>query len=316
MIVYFFCVDEARDPVAPLVWRACRDFFSLERSGEVFDELGALRLETLKDVVYFVPTRDVLSHDYSRYAVLLDRFAIADFAGLVNWHEGRNAPDDIFCIHTTGDLPSGAFGPADPGRNRILLRAIEQNRRDAGLVSFRTMTEATHWSGVAHGAAPARLLDFAAPLVDIEIGSAPSAWSNPLAAEALARALVDAARAPVAPATSVLCVGGVHFEPSYGAAMLGPDDEPAVAVSHILANQWLVSGGYDTEAGLDRLRSCVASIRGGVDAIVHHDNLKGSFKAVLRRLAEQSGVSIMNHRALKGAARIRSVSSLSSSSDR
>src|SRR5207247_4789438 len=33
----------------------------------------------------------------------------SDLAAIVNWHERANAPDAIFCTHTSGDVPSGVF---------------------------------------------------------------------------------------------------------------------------------------------------------------------------------------------------------------
>lgn len=305
--VYFSCVDETRDRVAPRVWKACQALYRLERTGISFDELEAMRLTRGDSAILFVPTREVISHDYARFAPLLAGLVDADFAGVVNWHEGCNAPDDIFCIHTTGDAPSGVFGPADPSRNRILIRAIESARRAAGLDSFRTMTEATHWSGIPYGGRPGQILDYPVPLVDIEIGSAPAAWDNPIACEVLARALVEAAMTRSEPVFSLLCVGGVHFELSYGSAMLLPDDDSAVGVSHILANQWVVAGRYDSADGIDKLRACVASIRGGIGAIIYHDNLKGAYKAVLRRLGEELGVAVTSHRAIRTVGDIRAL---------
>jgi hypothetical protein len=203
-VVYFMCVDEARDRVAPHVWNRCRVLHELESTGIVFDELETLRLVTRNATILFVPTREVISHDYAHFAPLLTAMADADFAGVVNWHEGFNAPNNIFCIHTTGDTPSGVFGPADPSRTRVLIRAVEDARRRAGLESFRTITEATHWSGILYRGDPRQIQDYPVPLVDIEIGSAPAAWSDQLAAEVLARALVVAAITPSNPVLSLL----------------------------------------------------------------------------------------------------------------
>ena len=81
--------------------------------------------------------------------------------------------------------------------------------------------------------------------------------------------------------------------------MYGEWDDSALGVSHILANQWLVSGGYEDESGSARLEECVRSIRGGIDAIAFHDNLKGAFKDRFRSLGEQLGIPVLKHQALR-----------------
>ncbi|MFK4495953.1 hypothetical protein ABIF86_000244 [Bradyrhizobium japonicum] len=52
-----------------------------------------------------VTTSELVSYDYTRYAPLLnDRFGDASFIGVVNWHEGANAPNAILAVQTIGDL--------------------------------------------------------------------------------------------------------------------------------------------------------------------------------------------------------------------
>ena len=163
--------------------------------------------------------------------------------------------------------------------------------------------EGTHWSGVVYGGDPASIASFEVPLVDIEIGSSPEAYANPDAATAIARALFDAlAPAPAAGIRSLLCVGGIHVEPAFRAAVLEGDPDRPFAVTHILPNQWLE--GYDSDQGEQWLRACVASIRGGVDAIAFHDNLRGSIKARLRALGQALGIEAFKHQRLRRPAEL------------
>lgn len=48
--------------------------------------------------------------------------------GVVNWHGGKNAPDKILTVHSTGDVVGKIFAPSNPIYLRNLLLAIEENR--------------------------------------------------------------------------------------------------------------------------------------------------------------------------------------------
>jgi D-tyrosyl-tRNA(Tyr) deacylase len=300
--VLFFCADPARDPVASHVFEASRRLFPLVETGAEVDGFPVLahRDAAGREFVY-VRTAEVLSHDYPRYLpVLTGSFAGFDVGFVVNWHEGANAPDAIFMAHTTGDVVSGQYGPADPGLTTAVLHAIERTRAEAGLDRYRTVSEATHWSGVVHGHAPELLTRYTVPLLDVEIGSGPACWGDPEAAEVLARALPRVFDGEVQRGASVLFVGGVHFEPSIRDAVVGDARRDDVAVSHILASHWLVAGGYGEAGGAEKLDACVRSIAGGVDALVFHDSLKGPIKSTVRAVAERLGVECFNHRRLRG----------------
>jgi len=299
--VLFFCADLARDPVAARVFEASTRLLELRETGDAVDGFPVLahRDAAGRELVY-VRTAEVLSHDYPRYLPTLnERFADFDLALLVNWHEGANAPESILMAHTTGDVPSGTFGAADPALTMGVLRALERARRDAGLDHYRTVTEATHWSGAQLGHPPELLARYPVPLLDVEIGSSPASWADPAAVEALARALPLVFDGADEPCTSLLCVGGIHFEPSFREAALGEARPHPAGVSHILANQWLVSGGYGAAEGVDKLAACAASVAGGVDALVVHDNLKGPLKATVRALGDRLGVPVFNHKRLR-----------------
>lgn len=298
--VLFFCADPARDPVASHVFEASRRHLPLAETGSQVDGMPVLayRDGAGREFVY-VRTADVLSHDYPRYLPLLTtRFSGFDIGLVVNWHEGANAPDGIFMAHTTGDVVSGCYGPADPGLTTSVLRTIERVRLEAGLDRYRTVTEATHWSGVVHGHAPELLTQYDVPLLDVEIGSTPASWADPDAVDVLARALPRIFDAEAPRGSSVLYVGGVHFEPSIRAAVLDEGAGP-IAVSHILANHWLMAGGYEQPGGEEKLEACCRTILGGVDALVYHDSLKGPVKSRVRAVAERLGIESFNHRRLR-----------------
>jgi D-tyrosyl-tRNA(Tyr) deacylase len=299
--VLFFCADLERDPVAGRVFEASRRLLPLEGTGDEVDGMPVLahRDADGRELVY-VRTADVLSHDYPRYLPVLDRHFLGfDLALVVNWHEGANAPDGLFMAHTTGDVASGHYGAADPVLTTSVLRAIEHTRAEAGLDRYRTVTEATHWSGIVYGHAPELLARYPVPLLDVEIGSSPASWADPEAVEVLARALPRIFDHEAPRGSRVLHVGGVHFEPSIRDAVLGGARPGDVAVSHILANHWLAAGGYDQPGGEEKLEACCRSIIGGVDALIFHDSLKGALKARVRAVAERLGIESFNHRRLR-----------------
>lgn len=301
--VYVFCVDHERDPVAGHVLSALRTECALIPTGLELDGQSVLEVPGLRDArISIVPTNEVVSNDYARYApVLNEHFGDAHVIGIVNWHEGANAPNSIFSVQTTGDLATGTFSAVDPRITRGLLLAIEAERITSGLHDFRTFLEATHWSGVKAGDAGTRLADLRPSAVDIEIGSSPADWSNPLAARVLARALLRTFERMEESVHSVLCIGGVHFEPGFTSAVLQSCDEFPIAASHVLPNHWLVSDGYDRESRLVDLRACVHSIVGGIQSIVYHDKLKAPYKGVARLLAEELRIPMLSHKKLRTA---------------
>lgn len=298
--VYFFCMTTDIDPVAAHVFRVAQAILPLQPTPIRIDGFPVLSYEDDHGHRYlYVRLKKVLSHDYPRYLpVLRTHFADVDFAGIVNWHEGANAPSSIFCVHTTGDVPSGLFGAAHPQLTRALFLAIEAHRKEADLEHYRTLVEATHWSGIPHGSPPDLLVNYPVPLVDIEIGSEPTSWGCQEATRVLAYSLHKVFQNQTAPLKSVLCGGGVHFEQSYTDAVFQHMDYP-LAVSHVLPNQWLVSGQYDTPAGITKLEACVATIHGGIDLIAVHDKMKATYKAAFRALGDRLGIPVVKHRRLR-----------------
>jgi D-tyrosyl-tRNA(Tyr) deacylase len=305
--VYFFCNDLSKDPVAPHVYEEFLKVTAPIQTAITFD--GSLIYEcqdAFGNQYSFVATREVQSHQYARsFSEMTALFSNCDFAGIVNWHEGNNAPDRIFTVHSTGDVPSGIFAKSNPLLFRNLLRAIRSILASANIKEdFRVCTEATHWSGVMYGSEPELLASFDVPTYDIEIGSSKDSWGNREAASILAKALLRLFDEAPQPKT-LLAVGGVHFEESFGQVMLN-DDYP-VSVAHILPNQWVVSGKYEEPEGMDKLLRCVDKIIGGIDGIVFHDNLKGDYKQQCRTLAQKLNVPIFKHQILKDSKRLREV---------
>ena len=299
--VFFFCVDRI-DPVAGKVFQASREIFSLEATDIFVDDRSVLKhTDGEGNVFYYVPTERVVSHDYVRYLPIMKRnFQDCDLAGIITWHEGENAPDGILPVHTTGDVDSGNFGPADPELMRNLLLAMERNRLDEGLQDFRVVTEATHWSGMVYGGGdPGRVPQYPVPLLDIEIGSSPASWANEGAARVLAKSLPAVFKADGHRLRNLLCAGGVHFEPAFANAVFQQWDHSAFGISHILANQWLITGKYEEADGPERLAACAGTIRGGIEGIAFHDNLKGVYKDRFRKLASDLGIPVFKHQALR-----------------
>jgi D-tyrosyl-tRNA(Tyr) deacylase len=299
--VFAFCSDLNKDPAAAHVLAALKAECPLAPTDIVIDDRPVLRTVTAQDVMLsIVTTSEVISHDYQRYAPIFNHhFSTTDVIGIVNWHEGANAPNAIFTVQTTGDMASGTFSPVDPHVTRGLLLAIESERRAAGLDAFQTFAEATHWSGVMHGDPGTRLAEMKSSAIDIEIGSSPTDWTNPGAARVLARALLRTFERIDEPVQSVLCIGGIHFESSFTRAVFEPREGLPIAISHILPNHWLVAHGYDREERLPDLLACIRSIRGGIQGLVHHDKLKAPYKAVVRRLGEELRVPVYSHKRLR-----------------
>nr|WP_217447189.1 D-aminoacyl-tRNA deacylase [Burkholderia pyrrocinia] len=298
-----FCIDLDKDPVsARVLARLLASGIHWQAEGTVdgrpilHAQSGGVRYDLLQ-------LDEVFSHNYRRYAPLMNTaFGDADAIVIVNWHEGKNAPDRIFTIQTTGDMESGTFSPVDPAITRGLFLTVEHQRRKAGLDSYSTWMEATHWSGPLYGAQPGSLVSAVTPsVIDLEIGSTADAWACPDAVDVLARALLTVGEHVVQPAISLLCIGGAHFESGFTQLLRDYGDTQGLALSHVLPNHWLVAHGYDSPERLTDLITCARSIKGSVDAIAFHDNLKGAHKQQVRSLASELRVPALSHRKLRSS---------------
>lgn len=298
-----FCCDLTQDPVSA---RVLKHFLSLHDFDELdFSVDGKPVLKSQQgDVTYYVLRLDsVLSHAYERYAsVINEHFGKVEALIIINWHEGAKAPNAIFTVQTTGDMKAGVFSPIDPRLTRGLYLAVESERRHAGLDSFSTWMEATHWSGVIYGEQPGETVSKILPsVIDLEIGSRPEDWSNPIATKVLARAITKIFDTWDVPVRSLFCLGGIHFESAFTQLITDSGDQGRIALSHILPNHWLVSEGYDDPKRFDDLLRCANSIKGGIDTIVFHTGLKGSFKEQAKRLGETLSVPVMSHKKFRNS---------------
>lgn len=302
-VVYYLCTDPGRPGrVSRRVWQILAEKGIFSAAGIRFDQAEVMEYQDEAGHRYhFVPTQRPVCWDYPRYLPeMKEKFSDYDFAGMITWHEGEKAPDKILSVHTLGDVHAGIFGPAHPVYMRNLLHGLERSRLRYGLEDFTTVSEATHWSGTAiAGHSPEQILEYPVPMVDIEVGSREESWENPQAYAALAEGLLQVFCDDVQRVRPLLCVGGMHFDPNFAQAIFTQWDHEAFGVTHILANQWLVSGGYDSQEGYTYMKSAMASISGGVEALVFHDKLKGCYKDLLRQLASEYKIPLLRHQLLR-----------------
>ena len=302
--VYYICDNHEWGYVSYLVWDILKEEGYLNNKVDFTFAEREVYKYTDKDnnEFYFVPTEIALCRDYPKYLPDMNKyFADFDMSGMVTWHEGPNSPSNVITVHTIGDVNSGCFGPANPLYNHNLMWAMERLRKEFGLDGFRVVTEATHWSGVyGDEGNPELLLKYPVPMVDIEVGSEEESWFNRDACKVLALSLLHVFDKDIK-LHNLLCVGGVHFEPNFAEAVHTSwnDGKEFFGVSHIIANQWLVSGEYEGEKGIEKATKCIDSIIGGIDAIVFHDKLKGCYKDVFRALGEKYQVPVLKHQALR-----------------
>lgn len=296
---YFFCINPDKDHVAPGVMDICNEIYDLKETDITVDGMKVLEYVDPKgNLIHFVRTNAIICVEFDYYLPILNElFSDYDFSGTINWHEGPHSPDKVLTVHTLGDVETGNYGNSNPKWFKNLICAIEDARYELKLDDFATMTEATHWSGVRYGAKPEDLLKFPVPMVDIEVGSIPESFANPTAQRALAMGLVHTFDNDE-DLKVLLGVGGVHFEANFSDVIL--NREYPISMGHIIPNQWLVSGGYDDEvSGNQKMDNAVASIIGGIDGIVFHDKLKGTYKDRCRQLGERESIPAFKHKILK-----------------
>lgn len=306
--VYYICNDERRQGlVSRIVWDILKEKGCMVPAGIVFDGRDVMVHKDERDnKYYFVPTEVPVCWDYPRYLPEMNgKFADCDIAGMVTWHEGASAPPKVLTVHSIGDVNSGVYGPTNPLYMRNLLHAMERNRVALGLEEYQTATEATHWSGThVTGSSPQLILQYPVPMVDIEVGSEKESWSDRAACKALADALTQVFDSDEKRVHNILCVGGIHFDPNFAQAVFTEWEGETFGVSHILANQWLEAGEYETEQGLAFASLAADAIIGGIEAIAFHDKMKGCYKNLVRALGEKYRVPILKHQRLRHPADI------------
>ncbi|KAF5039889.1 D-aminoacyl-tRNA deacylase [anaerobic digester metagenome] len=301
--VYYICDHKDWAHVSFLVWDILQEEGYLHPAGFTFAGKEVMKYADEKNnEYYFAPSDIAICRDYPRFLPDMNKyFGNFDMSGMVTWHEGTNAPERVLTIHTIGDVSSGCYGPANPLYNHNLMISMEKIRKDIGLEDFKVVTEATHWSGVHDGTGdPELILKYNVPMVDIEVGSEEDSWCNKQACSILARSLLHVFDHDIK-LHNLLCVGGIHFDPNFAESVHTSwnDGKEYFGISHIVANQWLVSGEYENEQGEEKLSACIESIIGGIDGIVFHDKLKGCYKDLVRKLGEKYNVPIIKHQALR-----------------
>ncbi|MDY0235344.1 MAG: D-aminoacyl-tRNA deacylase [Gudongella sp.] len=300
--VFYLAADGNIDHVAAPVFKALLELNTLIETNIIVDGKPVLmKKNQAGDEFYFVRTEKVLCHDYNRYLpIMLEHFSDFDVAGIVTWHEGANAPEHIFSVHTTGDVDSGNFGPANPQFMHNILVALEKNRVEENLEDFAVTTEATHWSGMMYGdSGPELIPQYPVPIMDIEIGSSEQSWKNPQAVKVLAKSLTEIFKEDGLKLKNVLCAGGQHFERGFSAEIFDTWDSYGYGISHIIPNQWLVTGEYEKDTGQEKLEFCVNSIAGEISGIAMHDGLKGAYKEQLRILGDKYNIPVFKHQKLR-----------------
>ncbi|MDR0628687.1 MAG: D-aminoacyl-tRNA deacylase [Treponema sp.] len=299
--VYYFCADNTKDPVSNNVFQCLTTLVPMTETDIEVDGYKVFEHTDEKGNLFqFVRIQEVLSHNYQKYLPYMQKyFSEFDFAGLVNWHEGANAPEKVLTVHSTGDVPSGIFGATNSTLFKNLIIAINQNRIKNGLDDFITSTEATHWSGMPYHGKPEWITDYTVPIYDVEIGSYKSSWQNENAIKVLASSLCSVFTNSTNNSErlyTLLCVGGVHFEESFSKTILS--ETHPLSIGHILPNQWLI--GYEEDVtGLEKFERSVNSVIGGIHAIVFHDNIKSIYKQLCKIIGERHGVSVFKHKTLR-----------------
>jgi len=301
--VYYISNNRAWGHVGAHVWDILQEEGYLkEKAGITFAGEEVMKYTDQYDnAFYFVPMKKAVCLDYACYLPEMNQyFSDFDISGMVTWHEGLNAPSNVLTVHSLGDVNSGVYGAAKPRYMRNLLLAMDMNRKELGLDSYHVVTEATHWSGVFEGHGDPHLLTrYPVAMMDIEVGSDTGSWNDLTACKALTRSLTQIFVDDEKRMHNLLCVGGVHFEPNFAEAALTEWGNEAFGITHIMANQWLVSGAYEDETGFERACTCIDAIEGGIEAIVFHDKLKGCYKDLVRKLGEEYQVPIYRHQKLR-----------------
>ena len=304
--VFYICHDPEWGQVAHHIWEVLREEGYLENTAGIENDGESVYVyEKDGNEYWMVPTDIAICRDYERYLPFMnEHFADFDMAGMVTWHEGAASPPDVLTCHSIGDMDSGYYSKGAPRFMRNIMRSMRRNLDELGYDHYTVSTEGTHWSGVHNGVGKPELIEqYPVPIVDIEVGSDPSSWDDMTACRALARSLFDIFDDDGAKLHNLLCVGGVHFDPNFAQAVFtdwdGPDGKEGFGVSHILANQWLVTGDYGSEEGFAKAVHCVEQIEGGIDAVVMHDKAKADFKNLARGIAEKYGVPCFKHQKLR-----------------
>ena len=307
--VYFFCQDLDKDPVGYHVFKACQELFPMIPSGKTLDGLEAwMTSDERGNEYHFVLTSDTLSHIFDQTLERIQELfphPEFDFAVIVNWHGGNNAPDKVFAFHGVGHPAVAAFAPSNGCFMANIARHVAKGiSSNAMLADWRVAPEATHYSGIPYGCDARKLETWQVPQADLEIGSSSDSWSHPAAARLLAETLIHIFDETVPAPTSALFVGGVHFEPTLQSLMINGDAKGTSYVfPHALTYPWIVAEAEGVENIEDELyRRVSAAFAASVpkpSVIVFHDKAKSVLKNAAKRVAAEQMVDCVNHKNLK-----------------
>ena len=186
--------------------------------------------------------------------------------------------------HTPGNLGHEAlYGGrprelawSEPNIMKKALQVLEAERSRIGLLDYKACLEATH-----HGPTGLQV-----PVAFVEIGSTPDRWSDPLAGEAVAEAIWEAATKP-ARADKAIGFGGGHYAPKFTKLVL---EEVGIAVGHIVPKHVFSTLGQDRWL----VEEPVSKTWGGCKvAVLDRKGLKGPDRKFVASVAEELGLEVL-----------------------
>lgn len=207
---------------------------------------------------------------------LTNSFDELDLMVFISRHSSESGTPTL-SVHTPGNLGKAELGglprrvsisPANAMRNA--LRTMARLRSEMQL-SYDVSYECTH-----HGPS----LDV--PTMFVELGSSAAQWNDPVGAEAVAQAAMEAVSAfGVSQAKAVLGIGGPHYNSKFTRIALEND----LAFGHIIPKYAIE--GIDNEI----IRHCVDRTLEKVDnAILDWKGIKGENKVSLVKMLTEIGL--------------------------
>ncbi|MDR3214846.1 MAG: D-aminoacyl-tRNA deacylase [Bacilli bacterium] len=244
---------------------------------------------------HFMITKKHVMHNFNEFVDYLnEQYHDIDICVHVNYHEGENALDNILTVHSVGDIQSGTFLPTMPKEATRLLLELQKHNYLLDL-NFKVTTETTHYSGVISGNKAQELYRFKKPTYDLEIGSSPAAYENPLAIKALCLSIFNIFNLDFDTRLNVLYLGGTFFEDTLNEAILRKNYP--IYYDHHLAASFIEDANY-YENGLGYIEDIIKKSFQTVDLIVYHDKVR-KIKPILDIITNKYGIPSIKHRVLR-----------------
>ncbi len=183
--------------------------------------------------------------------------------------------------HVPGEPSEYKLAIASPPTIKAALRELSEARDELGL-SYDVSLEATH-----HGPTGLEV-----PVTFVEIGSLPQQWRDPRAGEAVARAIMAAAREPIE-GRSAVGFGGTHYARRHTEVVLRTD----VGIGHI----------FPKYLSLDEKLARAALTRTKGDSTLFAldwKGLGGKSREQIRAIATKLGVQAVRERDLLAQAKL------------